>query len=74
MQNVISVSLIIVSGLCISCGCTRPYVKLTDENARFGDLDGHLKIETSNATYFFRKVGGGFSGIIDDEGSGKALS
>ncbi|MEX1239988.1 MAG: hypothetical protein WEB30_09725 [Cyclobacteriaceae bacterium] len=68
MQKVIPVSLIIVSGLFISCGCTQPYVKLTDENASYGDLDGHLKIETSNATYFFRKAGGGFSGIIDKEG------
>jgi hypothetical protein len=68
MRKVISVSLIIVFGLFIFSGCSRPYVRLTDENARHGDLEGHLKIETSNATYFFRKAGGGFSGIVDVEG------
>lgn len=47
----------------------KPFVKLTDENAFYGDLDNHLKIETSKATYFFRKSGGGFSGLIDVEGN-----
>ena len=50
-------------------GCNKPYVKLTDENAYYGDLDDNLKIETSNATYYFRKSGGGFSGVIDLEGN-----
>lgn len=51
----------------LSC-CARPFVKLTEENAFYGGLDGNLKIETPQTTYYFRKSGGGFSGIIDAEG------
>ncbi|MBN2814960.1 MAG: hypothetical protein JXQ80_12835 [Bacteroidales bacterium] len=50
-------------------GCEKPFVRLTDENAQYGDLEGHLKIETSQATYYFNKSGGGFSGIVDLDGN-----
>ena len=59
----------VISLIIMMMGCHKPYVKLTDENALYGDLDDNLKIETSDATYYFRKSGGGFSGIIDLEGN-----
>ena len=62
------IAIIIFPLMILLSGCSKPYVKLVDENAFFGDLDDNLKIETSNATYYFRKSGGGFSGIIDTEG------
>ena len=49
-------------------GCSRQFVKLTAENVSYGGLDGNLKIETSRATYYFGKQGGGFTGIIDKDG------
>ena len=69
MKNTSIIVSSIISLIIVLPGCNKPFVKLTDENAFYGDLDGNLKIETSNATYYFRKSGGGFSGIIDSEGN-----
>ena len=69
MKNISIIFSIVISLMIMVQGCDKPYVKLTDENAFYGDLDDNLKIETSDATYYFRKSGGGFSGIIDSEGN-----
>jgi len=68
MKNTYIILSTVISLMIIVPGCNKPYVKLIDENAFYGDLDDNLRIETSNATYYFRKSGGGFSGIIDSEG------
>jgi len=59
---------IIIILMVLFSSCNKPFVRLADENVFYGDLDNNLKIETSQATYYFRKSGGGFSGIIDSEG------
>jgi len=68
-MKVKSIIFVLIVMILFLASCKKSFVKLTDKNSFYAGLDDHFKIETSNATYFFRKSGGGFSGIIDSEGN-----
>jgi hypothetical protein len=68
MKRAIENLIILTAVQLILLSCSKEQVRIVDEDASYGGLDGHLKIETPAATYFFRKEGGGFSGVLDRDG------